>query len=139
MDLLEVIVTSHSNGYWQEDQSWVNLPNEKLFHEIITDQEVVQHAHEMLSSLETMLGLSVMHRPVYIYWLRFATDGRTTLLYWGEDNRVCWRRSDTVDTRSVNGPGGYPVAPLLRVLHDCFGVPVWAEEDLRGPRKESQP
>jgi hypothetical protein len=132
MELLEIIVAKHNNGYWQDEpwkSPWQPLPNEKIYHEVITDQEFVQRVHETLSSLESARGTSLMQRPFYDYLWRFATDGRTTLIYSGQSNYICWRLDDTVNPRSVVGPRGDPVRELMFALHDRFGVPFWAAED----------
>src|SRR5215467_4476141 len=99
MDLLEVIVAKHHNGYMQE-RNWVPLPDEKLFHEVITDQEFVRHAHEVISSQhqdEDTLGTGWWNgHGYYAYWFRFARDTLTTLLYWGDSYAIGWQLNDTV-------------------------------------------
>jgi hypothetical protein len=147
MDQLEIIVAKHRNGYRKDVEvwarrwvgpirpkvwahEWVELPDEKVFHLVITDQELVQSAKAVISGAEYVeRGHSTPHQPEYFYLLRFATDDLTTLVYSGSSTMNWWELSDTAATKRVTYPVDPPLSDVMNTLHDRFGMPYWLAPD----------
>jgi hypothetical protein len=150
MDQLEVIVAKRRNGYRKDVEvwahhwvgpvrpkvwmhQWVELPDEKVFHVVITDQEVVDNAREIISAAEHRVapdhGHHLPHGPDYFYYFRFATDDLTTLVYSGSSNESMWHLDDTAVTTWVPSPVDPPLSDLMNTLHDRFGMPYWLAPD----------
>jgi hypothetical protein len=125
MEQLEVIVTKRNNGYLQGAQ-WVRLPNERLYHRVITDEPVVGSAYQIISGLETVQpGGGIIQHPWYVYWFRWSVDQMTTLLYTGASYASAWQLDDLLTPRMVN----WPPADLMNLLHEQFAMPYWLASD----------
>lgn len=125
MELLEIVVAKHHNGYYQ-DREWISLPDEKIFHTVITDQEFVHHVYEIVSSLETIERVSSILNAFayYTYWLRSATDTLTTLIYSGSSHTNGWQLKDTVTIKWVAALNStLPLSELMQALHTRSGMP----------------
>jgi hypothetical protein len=130
MESLEVSVAKHRNGCCERSRRFVNLPDEKIYHQIITEQELVRSSYAAISSLETSGGYgNVLSRPDYVYWLRWSRDDRTTLTYTGHCSVNTWELNDTVSTRGVNHPVYAERKDLMDALHTRYGMPYWLAED----------
>jgi hypothetical protein len=107
----------------------VDLPDEKIFHMVITDQEFVQQVYAVISSLQPVgVGGSKPFRPEYSYHLRFATDTMTTLMYRGTSVGG-WALDNTVSIINAPSPVNPPLYELMQTLHTRFGMPYWRAED----------
>ena len=124
MDLLEVIVAKHNNRYYDDTTM---LPDEKVFHAVITDQDFVRQAREAISNLEIHPGGygNIHGYPNYFHWLRFTTNDMTMLIYSGYSNDPVWNLNDTVSTKGVAAPAiSGPVPDVMQTLRSRYGMPV---------------
>jgi hypothetical protein len=124
MDQLEIIVMAN----YGRDRSGLSpnpLPIGEMYREVITDQELVQHAREVISNLEQFAGRNAWaDGPYFTYTFRFTTDGMTTLTYSGSSARTRWYRDDTVSTTYVAAPGSTrPSRDLMTTLSDRYCMP----------------
>jgi hypothetical protein len=111
MDQLEVIVTRSVSGYYTYPSGFVRQPekNGKMYHEVITDQDFVRQAYEVVANLEDSPGHgNMILTPRYDYWLRFAIEDKTTLILIGGPNRTHWQLNNMVRTRPVPSPYHFP-------------------------------
>jgi hypothetical protein len=155
MDQLEIIVSKESNGFlevvdtpivqrpagptfaglaraWMGGpiQIWRDLPDAKVFHTVITDQEAVRSAQSVLSGArEAPSSGMTWHQPIYVYYLRFADDDMTTLIYSGKSSDRAWGLSDMVASKFVVRPTDPPLSDIFIALHDQFGMPYWLSAD----------
>jgi hypothetical protein len=149
MDSLEIIVTKHDQGFhldasemsvadavakygdrYLPDRSWVIIPDEKIYHQVIRDQEFVQRARNVIRSLERgVRSGSLNPRTWYVCWMRFATDGMTDLIYSGRSITPAWQINDTVSADSVSGPGSLKTHVLMNTLFTRYHMPGFGGSD----------
>jgi hypothetical protein len=131
MDMLEVTVTKCDNGYMDEHQSWVSLPDEEIYHQVITERDFVHWAYALLDEqpMRQSHGM-IWLRPAYVYRLRLEVDGKDTLLYGGLSNVGSWglktvSERGVLDERGIGNPEGTPVRALMEELHTRFDMPLF--------------
>jgi hypothetical protein len=121
MDTLEIIVREHDHDRFNRQAP---VSDVKIYHEIIRDQEFVQHAHNVINSLRRDVSSGSLNSSHwYTYWFRFATDGMTTLIYSGRTITPAWTINDTVNVDGTEGPGTLKTYVLFDTLHTRYHMP----------------
>jgi hypothetical protein len=126
MDTLEIMVTRHE--YPQEPgKAPTAVRDEQLFHVVVIDQELVQYARTVVSTLPGFWGWGSYGYPNHLaYVFEFATDTQPTLIYSGATNVSGWQLDDMVSTRCVRSAAAIPpIVDLMTTLHTRFGMPYW--------------
>jgi hypothetical protein len=129
---LEVTVRTHRMGYWEGEPE---EPDETIFNETITDVELVHDVQEQLDGLQRgVRSGTAMASTTYIYIFRFAINGVTTQVYWGNILCPTWYVTTTVEltngeSSTTDSVAGAPSAQLygynlMITLHKKIGMPL---------------
>jgi len=91
---LEITVRTHRMAYRAGEAV---EPDETIFNETITNVELVHDVQEQLDGLQRHVRSGTAMAPTtYIYTFRFAINGVTTQVYWGNILCPTWHVTTTV-------------------------------------------